>query len=115
MSEQARTSDLPLFASVTKQTPELEWRFRAVHAANPQVYRRLEEKALDLVKQGRTRIGIAELVEDLRYDFTLRTTGEPFKLNNSHRAFYARMLIQRRPELAAVVETRKQKSLEAAS
>lgn len=111
------TSDLPLWAAVKPQDPgflvvpstELEKRFKSFHEANPHVYTWLEEKALELVRAGRSRIGVAELIEDLRYVPSLFTKGEAaFKLNNSYRAFYARLLVHRRKELEPVIQLRRQ-------
>jgi len=84
----------------------LEDRFRAFHAANPSVYRRLLVLSRGLVDQGRTRIGIGMLFEVMRWEQMLYTTGEPWKLNNSFRSRYARLLMAQEPELAGVFETR---------
>lgn len=110
------TDELPLWASVKPEDPaflvvpstELERRFKAFHKDNAHVYARLETRALELARSGRTRIGVAELVEDLRYDPTLRSKGEAFKINNSYRAFYARLLVHRQPSLEEVIQLRKQ-------
>jgi hypothetical protein len=49
------------------------------------------------------------MVEELRYSPQLVTYGDhEFKMNNSYRAFYARLLIHRNPSLAGVIETRRQ-------
>jgi hypothetical protein len=69
---------------------DLEKKFAEFHRRNPHVYAALEQRALALVDLGRTRLGIAELVEELRYDPRLTTQGDTFKLNNSHRSFYSR-------------------------
>jgi hypothetical protein len=98
-------------AWLTAPATLLEKRFAVFHKANPNVYHRLQQRALEFAGRGRQRIGIAELAEELRYDQDLRTHGEPFKLNNSFRALYARLLIYRNPTLlAGVIETRRQTS-----
>ena len=113
----AAVSDLgPLFAVATSDDPgfltnpatDLERRFAEFHYGNPQVFAEIERKALSLVDvEGRSRIGIAEIVEEIRYDHRVRSNGG-FKINNSFRAFYARLLIDRHSRLASVVGTRKQ-------
>jgi hypothetical protein len=125
MSLHAPTGELPLFESaartreaeerrlteplfVTAPATPLEHRFAAFHRSNPQIYRALADKAEQLLSQGRRRIGIAELVEELRYDYRVGSRGDPFKINNSHRAFYARLLIFRDKRLDGVIETRVQ-------
>lgn len=101
---------------LTNPVTELERRFGAFHYANPAVYGMLEELALRHYTNGRTRIGIAELVEDLRYDVRFRTQGaERFKINNSHRAFYARLLIHQHSKLASVIGVRRQTHYEGAA
>lgn len=108
---------LPLFAGeaeiveptwLTSPTSALEHRFAAFHRANPHVYDAIERKAMALVTLGRTRLGIAELVEELRYDPRLVTKGEHFKLNNDYRAFYARLLIHNHSSLASIIGLREQ-------
>jgi hypothetical protein len=89
----------------------IERRFAEFHRANPDVYHCLEQRALEFAGRGRKRIGIAELVEELRYMPHLHTHGDQFKLNNSYRSLYARLLIHRNPTLlAGVIETRKRTS-----
>ena len=84
-------------------------RFAAFHAANPQVFIALRDLALDLVRRGRTRIGIGMLTEVLRWS-SLRTDGDPWKINNSYRSRYARLLADTFPELASAFEMRELKS-----
>lgn len=85
---------------------EIERAFRAFHRENPHVYSELRRLAVDLVAVGHQRIGIGMLFEVLRWQRALHTVGDAFKLNNSHRAFYARMLMDREPRLRGVFETR---------
>jgi hypothetical protein len=83
-------------------------RFAAFHAANPRVYLLLEDMTREMVNRGRTRIGIAMLFEVLRWNFYLHTDdpASEFKLNNTNRAVYARLIMQRHPEWDGLFETR---------
>jgi hypothetical protein len=94
---------------------QLEKAFREFDSKNPRVFQLMLERACWLVEQQhRKRVGIAELAEFLRYHELLTPTskGEGFKINNSHRAFYARKLISYRPDLfQGVIITRKQKAV----
>jgi hypothetical protein len=103
--EESRPADPPFL--IAPETP-LERRFAEFHKANPQIYRALARQAEQLLDQGRRRIAIAELVEELRYHEDLGTRADPFKLNNSHRAFYSRLLIYRNRSLEGVIEIRTQ-------
>lgn len=82
-------------------------RFAAFHRLNPHVYRALRDKALRMRRTGRTHFGIAAIYEAARYDAALETVGEVWKLNNNHRAYYARLLMQLEPELRGFFATRR--------
>lgn len=92
-------------------TPQskLEASFWEFHRANPLVYSRLVGLATQWRESGVRKIGINALFERLRWEMSLRTHGGEFKLNNNHRAFYARMLMENEPELAGLFALRKQK------
>lgn len=100
----------------TRQPDELpatlEERFQAFHELNPHVYRHLRRLALDLARRDR-RMGIGGLFEVLRWQYAIVTTGDPFRLNNNYRAFYARLLMDSEPELEGFFDTRRQPALEA--
>lgn len=90
-----------------REPQTLEEAFRAFHRDNPHVYDELRRLALELVDRGHDRIGIGMLFEVLRWQEAMRTTGDcGFRLNNSHRALYARLLMDREPRLRGVFETR---------
>lgn len=74
--------------------------FSTFHAANPWVYTRLRDLALNMKHAGVDRYGIGGLYETLRYEASLTAKdAEGFKLNNNFRALYARMLAQNEPDL----------------
>ena len=81
--------------------------FLDYHADNPHVYTRLVTMARTLTRLGHTRIGMGMLFENLRYDHMLKTTGYPFKLNNSFRAFYSRLIEAQNPDLEGVFTMRR--------
>lgn len=102
---------LPLFPSIAEPAYRREMtiaeRFTAFHEANPHVAALLAEMALALKAQGRTRYGIKALIEALRFQYNVQTTGdEEFKLNNDFTAHYARLLMREYPALAGFFETR---------
>lgn len=88
----------------------IQERFEAFHQANPHVYQRLRELALDLTAHGHRRIGIGMLFEVLRWQAMIVTEGDDYRLNNNHRSRYARMLAAQEPALADVFETRELKA-----
>jgi hypothetical protein len=81
-------------------------KFEDFHSKNPHVYESLRQLALDLVDAGHSHFGIAMIYETLRWQHAMRTTDKDFKLNNSYRAAYARMLMDREPKLAGVFDLR---------
>ncbi|MGE3276756.1 MAG: hypothetical protein AB7O67_16715 [Vicinamibacterales bacterium] len=83
--------------------------FLAYHQANPQIYDKLRDFALEAKAAGRERLGIAVIFERLRWYTAVeaRQDGEPWKVNNSWRAFYARLLMEQEPELDGFFETRR--------
>lgn len=80
-------------------------RFALFHAANPHVADALEALAEQWLATNR-RVGVKALVERLRWEAGIQTTGADYRINNSLTAHYARLLIQRRPEWADRIETR---------
>lgn len=76
---------------------------------NPAVYRELVElcRKWQERRPGR-RCGIGMLFEVARWTLTLHTRGEPLKLNNNYRAFYARKLMDEHPEFEGLFELRRQ-------
>lgn len=103
--------ELPLFSSeplwLTEPETPIERRFAEFHHANPQVFDRLRMLALNALKRGEQRLGIANLVEYLRRD--QETRGEPYRLNNSFRSLYARLLVHHHPELETLIEIRQRR------
>ncbi|MQT05441.1 hypothetical protein FF041_36720 [Streptomyces jumonjinensis] len=83
----------------------MQARFEEFHRLNPWVLAALEKLAADYLQQGATRVGVGMLFEVLRYQYALATRGD-FRLNNSYRSRYARLLIQRHPQWESAFEVR---------
>ena len=86
----------------------LEHAFIAYHRENPHVYEQLRELALR-AKASDYQPGIGCLFEVLRYrQGVKRGQGEELlRLNNNFRAYYARMLEEREPELQGFFKLRR--------
>lgn len=94
----------------------IDERFAVFHELNPHVFDELSRIALDLVGRGHERIGVGMLFEVLRWSaMSTRSTGDEFKLNNSYRSRYARLLAAGDARLADVFEFRTLTSLAVAS
>lgn len=83
-------------------------KFHDFHAHNPQVFAELEKLAQVMIAKGRKKIGIGLLFEVLRWEFYMNTDdpNSEFRLNNNYRSHYARLLIERNPELTDALELR---------
>jgi hypothetical protein len=86
--------------------------FEGFHRDNPQVYEYFKKIALGIKQTGRfKRYSINAVFERVRWHFNFETVSEDgFKLNNNHRAFYARLLMKQEPLLTGFFEVREQKA-----
>lgn len=78
---------------------------------NPEVYQQLKMLAFSLIDKGINRYGIAALFEVLRYHSAIETNDPDFKLNNNHKAFYARKFIADFPCYKDFFELRERKAV----
>jgi hypothetical protein len=85
----------------------IEERFLEFHRENPHVYAGLLRLAWEARGRGHRRYAVEELYAVLRWQTTTQTTGVDFKLNDHFTSRYARMLMQRNPELDGMFETRR--------
>lgn len=90
----------------SREDRDIEARFREFHEANPQVYRELVKRARQIKERGFERYSMKTLMEVTRWHAHLTTTGEPFKLNNSYTAHYARLIMEQEDDLRDFFETR---------
>ena len=85
--------------------------FRRFHHDNPEVYETLLMLARRWAKRRPGQdCGIGMLYEVARWTLSLRTEGEPLKLNNNYRAFYARLLMENESDLNGIFHTRRQRA-----
>lgn len=85
----------------------IEREFNEFHAQHPEIYDRLVSLARTWQANGSAKLGIATLFEVLRWNSHLnpdKTGG--YKLNNNYRALYARLIMDKEPDLAGIFELR---------
>lgn len=87
--------------------PTIAEAFERFHAENPEVYATLRRLAFEWKKRRADRCGMKMLFEVARWQMNLKTTGEPFVLNNNFTSYYARLLMENEPELDGLFQTRK--------
>lgn len=61
------------------------------HKANPLVWQYFERFSLEAVSKGRKKISHWLIINRIRWEVNIMTTGEDFKISNDYIAFYARL------------------------
>ena len=85
----------------------LEEEFRRFHEANPHVWEKFRRFTFQAIDAGREHLGVAMVWERLRWFSAFETKGEQWKLNNNHRAYYARMFHEQYPHHDGFFRTRR--------
>lgn len=81
--------------------------FAAFHQANPHVYETLRTMALDWIAAGHAKFSMGMAFEVLRWQHGIETTGSKgFRLDNDHRAEYARLLMANEADLVGRIPIR---------
>ena len=81
-----------------KSFQERKQEFWEWHKANPLVWQYFERFALEAVRHGRRKISHWLIINRIRWEVNIVTTGEDFKISNDHIAFYARLWRARYPQ-----------------
>jgi hypothetical protein len=86
---------------------EIDAAFAAFHRENPDVYDELVRLARTAKERGRSRMSMRMLWEVLRYQRTLQIKGDgEYRLNNNYTSRYARLIMDREPDLEGMFELR---------
>lgn len=73
--------------------------FRAFHKANPHIYTAIVDKCREARDRGFKRWSMDAILNVLRWDRSVKTHNDGFKISNNHRSFYAIMVENRNPDL----------------
>ena len=97
--------------ALASTTSKIEAAFWAYHLAHPTVYRLLVRFAREWrSRRGPTAtIGIKALWERVRWEVTVVRHDDDFKCNNNFHAFYARLIMDREPDLSDAFRLRRQR------
>lgn len=102
--------ELPGLSSLVEPTYEPEAthaeRFAAFHRCNPHVADALEDIAA-LWFRHRAKGSAKAFVEQLRWESGIRTEGSVYEIDSTFTAFYARLLVARRPEWREAFDLRR--------
>ncbi len=72
--------------------------FFRFHRENPHVYALFDRFTRQVIARGHTHFGVAPIIERIRWETSVVTTGDIFKINNNHRAYYSRLWMRLNPE-----------------
>ena len=76
-----------------KKQAWLEW-----HTANPMVWKMFQQFVFQAVKMNRRKISHWLIINRIRWEIFIMTTGNEFKISNDSIAFYARLWMETYPE-----------------
>jgi len=98
----------PLFRQPEPES-RIDREFREFAFKHPEVEKELVKLARKAVAKGRKNFGMKALWEVMRWTFWMewKEGEEPFKLNNNYTSRYARMLMDKHPELRGFFKTRR--------
>jgi hypothetical protein len=89
-----------------RDLPTIRERFAEFDRRNPHVFREIRRRCNELLALGVKHFGLRLVWERMRWDHTVQTQGEPWKLNDHYVAYYARKLIESDRRFASVLELR---------
>lgn len=84
---------------MTKPTT-LQERFEEFHAENPKIYKLFKKYAKDALKRGHTKLSGWFIVNIIRWEEGVDSTGSGFKIQNDYIALYTRKFIEDHPKHA---------------
>jgi len=96
------------FTALPKSKAEIEReRFDNFHEANPHVYKKLRDRALEIKRAGHNYWSINALVGWFRCEVATTTDSDDgLKINDHYAPFYSRMLMANETELAGFFKKR---------
>lgn len=84
--------------------------FNQFDSENPKIWELLVKFSKEAKNAGIEKLGISLLIERIRWELAVVTKStDGYKINNNHRAFYARKLMDNYPELTGMFKIRSQK------
>lgn len=85
-------------------------KFKAYHSKNPGIYQKFKEYTLMLSKTGRKRYSAWCIINKIRWDHDISTTGIEFKISNDFIALYARLFVYHNPEFKEFFSMKRMKA-----
>lgn len=100
-----------LFDQLQLPRNEREARFLEFHNENPVVYQMWDRFTRFAIMKGHKRVGAALIMERIRWETSMglvdsRPDGERLKINDHHKAYYARLWMENNPQYRGLFQTR---------
>ncbi len=89
-------------------------RWWAWHRKNPHVYDLFERFTFRAIDSGRSNLSHWWVMNRIRWETAIETTGPEFKISNDHIAYYARLFMAYHPEHKGFFRIKKMKEEEPA-
>jgi|TARA_B100001778_G_scaffold330509_1_gene333133 hypothetical protein len=90
-------------------TDSLKKKWWAWHKQNPHVYKLFERFTLEAISKGHKRLSAWLVVNRIRWETTIETSGSDFKISNDYIAYYARLFHALNPKYDGFFITKKMK------
>jgi hypothetical protein len=72
--------------------------FEKYHVSNPGVWELFEKFAMQVIGAGREHYSSAAIFQQIRWHYTITTSGEEVKINNNFAPYYARLFHAKHPQ-----------------
>lgn len=95
-----------LFGTPERPASKLEAAFWAEHRRRPLIYQLFCEFTAYAIARGRKNFGVSVIFERIRWETNIERGLDGFKVNNNHRAYYARLWMRDHPEHDGFFRTR---------
>jgi hypothetical protein len=95
------TSAAPVIAApviAAREMSPLEQQWRAWHKENPHVYRLFNRFTREAISRGHQRLSAWLIINRVRWETAIVTTGNDFKISNDYIAYYSREFMRLNPQ-----------------
>ena len=79
------------------------WNF---HRENPHIWKMVERFPFEVIRAGYRHYSMSSIFERMRWHYNITTSDPDFKLNNNHKAYYARYFHHCHPQHDGFFRTR---------
>lgn len=98
MTSAAPAIVVPTPVIVAREMSPLEQQWREWHKENPHVYDLFDRFTREAIKRGHQRLSAWLIINRVRWETAIVTTGGDFKISNDYIAYYSREFMKLNPE-----------------